>query len=317
MNHPQANWTFAAPAPPSGADAAARGGGSDDLFRPRLGVRRLAGALFAAACLLMTLAAIGMLAVLLVGVGLDARGWLSGHFLTNFPSTLYPERAGIWSALIGTVWIIGLTSLFSIPVGIGAAIYLEEYARKNWFSRFVHLNIANLAGVPSIVYGILGLAMFVRFCHLGRSVLAGALTMSLLVLPVIIIAAREALTAVPDSIRHAAYALGATRWQVIWHHVLPAALPGTCTGIILALSRAVGEAAPLLMIGALTYVAFVPAGPLDTFTAMPIQIFDWASRPQSEFHGLAAAAIVVLLVILLSMNALAIGVRGWFQRRRP
>jgi phosphate transport system permease protein len=181
----------------------------------------------------------------------------------------------------------------------------------------VHLNIANLAGVPSIVYGILGLAMFVRFCHLGRSVLAGALTMSLLVLPVIIIAAREALTAVPDSTRHAAYALGATRWQVIWHHVLPAALPGICTGIILALSRAVGEAAPLMMIGALTYVAFVPAGPLDTFTALPIQIYDWASRPQSDFHGLAAAAIVVLLAILLTMNALAIGLRSWYQGKRP
>ena len=317
MSGSQADWTLAVPAPPNSPLGGTRTERTGAQFRPRLGIRRFAGTLFAIVCLLMTLAAIGMLVVLLVRVGLDARPWLSKHFLTNYPSTLYPERAGVKSALAGTVWLIGLTALFSVPVGIGAAIYLEEYARKNWFSRLVHLNIANLAGVPSIVYGILGLAIFVRFCYLGRSVLAGALTMSLLVLPVIIIAAREALTAVPDSVRHAAYALGATRWQTIWHHVLPAALPGICTGIILALSRAVGEAAPLLMIGALTYVAFVPADPLDTFTALPIQIYDWASRPQSDFHGLAAAAIVVLLAILLSMNALAIGLRSWYQRRQP
>jgi phosphate transport system permease protein len=274
------------------------------------------GVIFAASCVILTVLAVLMLGVLLVGVFLDARPWLNAHFLTNFPSVMFPEKAGIKSALAGSLWLISLTALFSVPVGIGAAIYLQEYAPKGRFANFIQLNIANLAGVPSIVYGILGLAMFVRFCHMGRSVLAGGLTLFLLILPVVIIASREALSAVPDSIRQAAFAVGATRWQVIWHHVLPAALPGICTSIILALSRAVGEAAPLLILGALTYVTFVPEGPLDSFTALPMQIFDWASRPQKEFHGLAAAAIIVLLAILLSMNALAIGLRSWYQRKQ-
>jgi phosphate transport system permease protein len=201
-------------------------------------------------------------------------------------------------------------------VGVAAAIYLEEYAPDNRFTRLIQVNIANLAGVPSIVYGILGLAVFVRWLRFDRSVLAGALTLSLLIMPVIIIASREALLAVPQSIRHAAYALGATRWQTIRSHVLPAALPGIMTGVILAVSRAVGEAAPLLMIGALTYVAFVPEGPLDAFTALPIQIYDWCDRPQPEFHHLAAAGIIVLLGILLPMNAVAVALRAWHQRRR-
>lgn len=292
------------------------GSPAETLFRPRLARRRAIGTAFAITCLILTVGAMSMLVVLLVRVYLDARPWISVHFLTNFPSVMSPEKAGVKSALAGTLWLVALTAVFSVPTGVGAAIYLEEYAKKNRFSRFIQLNIANLAGVPSIVYGILGLAIFIRICHLGRSVLAGALTMSLLVLPVIIIASREALIAVPKSIRLAAYALGATRWQCIWHHVLPAALPGICTGVILALSRAVGEAAPLIMVGALAYVAFVPEGPMDEFMALPIQIYDWASRPQPEFHGLAAAGILVLLAILLSMNALAIGLRTWHQRKK-
>jgi phosphate transport system permease protein len=239
------------------------------------------------------------------------------HFFTNFPSNLYPrEKAGIKHALHGTVWLIVLTGLIAVPLGVSAAVYLQEYARENRLTRFIHLNISNLAGVPSIVYGILGLAVFVRTMALGRSVIAGALTMSLLILPVIIIAARESLSAVPNSIRLAAYALGATRWQVVRHHVLPAAVPGIMTGIILSLSRAIGEAAPLIMLGALNYMAFVPTGLTSPFTVLPIQIFEWTSRPQPEFHHLAAAAIIVLLAVLLTMNAVAIGIRMYQQKDR-
>ena len=202
-----------------------------------------------------------------------------------------------------------MTALFAIPTGVLAAIYLEEYAKPGKVTRFIELNIANLAGVPSIVYGILGLALFVRFFHLERSVVAGALTMSLLILPVIIIASKESIKAVPQSLRQAAYAVGATPWQVIRHHVLPSALPGVLTGVILALSRAIGETAPLIMIGALTYIAFIPEGPMDEFTALPIQIFNWTARPQLEFHELASAGIIVLLGVLLIMNSVAVYIR--------
>jgi phosphate transport system permease protein len=257
----------------------------------------------------MTWASISVLAVLLYHVAREGFQWIDWQFLSSFPSR-FPEKAGIKSSIYGTVWLITLTAGFSIPIGVAAAIYLEEYARDSRLNRFIEVNIANLAGVPSIVYGILGLAIFVRFFVMGRSVLAGAFTMSLLVLPVLIIASREAIRAVPSSIRQAAFALGATRWQTTRSHVLPSALPGILTGVILALSRAIGETAPLVMIGALTYVAFVPEGPLDAFTALPIQIFNWASRPQEEFHQLAAAGIVVLLVILLLMNSIAIYIRS-------
>ncbi|MBI4480511.1 MAG: phosphate ABC transporter permease PstA [Acidobacteria bacterium] len=270
---------------------------------------RVLRALFLAA----TWAGVVLLALLLGEVFWDGIGWLDMQFLTSFPSR-FPERAGIQAALWGTIWLIALTALFSIPVGIGAAIYLEEYARRNWINTVIEINISNLAGTPSIVYGILGLALFVRGLALGRSLLAGALTMSLLILPVTIIASREALRAVPGSIRQASFALGATRWQTVWHHVLPAALPGILTSIILALSRAIGETAPLIMIGALTYVAFTPSGPMDAFTALPIQIFNWASRPQKEFYSLAAAGIIVLLAVLLSLNAAAIWIRYRSQR---
>ncbi|MCY3757266.1 MAG: phosphate ABC transporter permease PstA [Acidobacteria bacterium] len=264
-------------------------------------------------CAAVAWAGIVILAVLLFHVTREGIRWLDLQFLTEFPSR-FPEKAGIKSALWGTVWLITLTAGISIPVGVAAAIYLEEFSPRNRLSQLIEVNIGNLAGVPSIVYGILGLVLFVRFLALGRSVLAGSLTMTLLILPVIIIAAREALRAVPDSIRHAAFALGATRWQAVRAQVLPVALPGILTGVILALSRAIGETAPLVMIGALTYVAFVPEGPMDAFTALPIQIFNWASRPQADFHQLAAAGIIVLLVTLLLMNATAVWIRQRAER---
>ena len=286
------------------------------LFQPGLKRRRRVGRIFAVCCAMASLVGLAFLAVLVIRVLWEGASWLSWEFLANFPSVLNPSKAGVKSALWGSVWLIAITIGVSVPVGVAAAVYLEEYAPNNRLTSLIQVNIANLAGVPSIVYGILGLAVFVRWLRFDRSVLAGALTLSLLVMPVIIIASREALLAVPQSIRHAAYALGATRWQTIQSHVLPAALPGIMTGVILAVSRAVGEAAPLLMIGALTYVAFVPEGPLDAFTALPIQIYDWCDRPQPEFHHLAAAGILVLLGILLPMNAVAVALRAWHQRRK-
>ncbi|MSO19033.1 MAG: phosphate ABC transporter permease PstA [Acidobacteria bacterium] len=254
-----------------------------------------------------------ILAILLIQISWQAMGWLDLQFLTSFPSR-FAEKAGIKAALWGTIWLILLTAVISIPIGVGAAVYLEEYSGPSWLNTTIEINIANLAGTPSIVYGILGLALFVRWLDLGRSLLAGALTMSLLILPVTIMASREALRAVPKSIRLASFALGATRWNTIRHHLLPAALPGIMTGIILALSRAIGESAPLVMIGALSYVAFTPNGPMDSFSALPIQIFNWASRPQKEFYSLAAAGIVVLLLVLLTMNAAAIWIRARAQK---
>jgi phosphate transport system permease protein len=285
-------------------------------FEPRLNRRRRTGRVFRACLVLASLVGLAFLIVLIGRVLMEGLPWFSWTLLTNFPSVMFPEKAGVKSALWGSVWLVGITLIVSVPVGVSAAIYLEEYAPNNRLTRFIHVNIANLAGVPSIVYGILGLAVFVRWLRLDRSVLSGALTLSLLIMPVIIIASREALVAVPQSFRHAAYALGATKWQTIRAHVLPAALPGILTGVILAVSRAIGEAAPLLMIGALTYVAFVPDGPHDAFTALPMQIYDWCDRPQQEFHHLAAAGIIVLLGILLPLNGIAVAIRAWHQRRK-
>lgn len=265
-------------------------------------------------CAVVTWIGVLVLAILLFHVGREGISWLDAQFLTSFPSR-FPERAGIKSALWGTVWLIGFTACFSIPLGVASAIYLEEYTRNGWLSRFIEINISNLAGVPSIVYGVLGLVLFVRWFALGRSVLAGSLTMSLLILPIIIIASREAIRAVPNSIRLASFALGATRWQTTRHHVLTEALPGILTGVILALSRAIGETAPLIMIGALTYVAFVPEGPMDAFTALPIQIFNWAARPQSDFHQLAASGIIVLLIVLILTNTAAVVIRYRAERK--
>ena len=287
---------------------------NDPVSAKTSGVRRFVGKTFEVACLGCTMLCILVLALLLAKVIYEGARWLSWSFLASFPSR-FPAKAGIKSALWGSVWLIALTTLFAVPVGIATAIYLEEYARRNWFAKLIQTNIANLAGVPSIVYGILGLGLFVRAMALGRSVLAGSLTMALVVLPIVIISAQEAVRAVPDTVRHASYALGATRWQTVWHQVLPAALPGLMTGIVLAISRAIGEAAPLIMIGALTYVAFVPNGPMDAFTALPIQIFNWSSRPQDEFRQLAAAGIIVLLVLLLGMNALAVFIRHRYGKR--
>lgn len=269
---------------------------------------------FARLCATVTWSSVFLLGVLLYQVSVDGLGWIDWQFISSFPSR-FPERAGIKSALVGTLWLIGLIAVISIPIGVSSALYLEEFAKPGKINKFIEVNISNLAGVPSIVYGILGLAIFVRFFALERSLLSGALTMSLLILPVIIIASREAIRTVPMSIRHAAYSLGATRWQTAWAHVLPASFPGIMTGVILALSRAIGETAPLIMIGALTFVAFLPAGPMDSFTAMPIQIYNWISRPQQEFHDLAAAGIIVLLAALLIMNATAIYIRNKTERR--
>ena len=274
--------------------------------------RRAFAAAFAVLCAAATCVAIAALAALLYDVFIAGSGRLSWDFVNSYPSRK-PEEAGIKAALYGTIWLMVMTAMFAVPVGIGSAIYLEEYAPKNWFTRTIQINIANLAGVPSIVYGLLGLALFVRAMQLERSVLAGVLTISLLVLPIIIIAAQEALRAVPNSIREGAYAVGATRSQMVFRQVVPAALPGMMTGIILALSRGIGETAPLIMIGALLFVPFTPSGPLDRFTVLPIQIFNWSSRPQDAFQQNAAAAIIVLLIVLLTMNSIAIVIRNRFQ----
>lgn len=255
-----------------------------------------------------------ILAWFLIGVVGDALPRLTPEFLTSFPSRK-AEKAGILAALVGSAYLMILTVIIALPVGVSAAVYLEEFAKKNWFTRFIELNIANLAGVPSVIYGLLGLQVFVRVCGFGRSLLAGACTLSLLILPIIIIAAREALRNVPQSIRSGALALGATRWQAIWAQVLPLALPNILTGCILAFSRAIGETAPLITLGALTYVAFVPKGVMSQFTAIPIQAFNWLSRPQEEFHANAAAAIVLLLVVLVALNSFAIFLRLKFQRK--
>ncbi len=260
---------------------------------------------------------VGLLALLALLIDVLSTGVprIDRDFLTRLDSRL-ASRAGIRPALIGTLWLMALVAVISFPLGVGAAIYLEEFQKKESRTRaFIEVNIANLAGVPSIVYGLLGLAVFVRFMHLGRSVLAGALTLVLLILPVIIVAAREALKGVPDTIRQGALAVGATPLQAVWFQTLPAAMPGIMTGMILGLSRAIGETAPLITMGALTYVNFVPSHPLDRFTVMPIQIFNWVSRPQSAFQETAAAGIVLLLIVLLTMNAIAVFLRHRFERR--
>lgn len=284
------------------------------ILNTKLGLRRGVERVFYALFLLAIGIGLGGLLTLLIQVLVQGIPWLSWHFLTDFPSR-FPEIAGLKSALFGTIWLIGLTALLTVPIGIGAAIYLEEYAPKNWITRLIEINISNLAGVPSIVYGLLGLALFVQLMELGRTVLAGAMTMSLLVLPILILASREAIRAVPETHRQAAYALGATKFQVVQRVVLPSAIPGIMTGTILAMSRAVGEAAPMIAISALVFLTFIPTDPLDKFTVLPIQIFNWVARPQAGFQGLAAAGIIVLLVVLLSMNAIAVYTRNRYQSR--
>lgn len=267
--------------------------------------------------LLLLSLAVGLvsLGVLLVDVVSTGAPRLNLDLIRKFPSGR-PTNAGAQSAIMGTVWVVGLCGLITVPVGVGAAIYLEEYADSTrWYNRLVEVNIQNLAAVPAIVYGILGLGFLVRGMGLGQTVLAAALTLSLLVLPIVIIASRQAIRAVPNSIRLGSLALGATQWQTIRRQVLPAAVPGIATGSILALSRAIGEAAPLILLGGLTFITFNPDGLDSAFTVLPIQIFNWISRPQEEFRVLAAAAIVVLLVILLVMNSAAIFIRSRYQRK--
>jgi phosphate transport system permease protein len=276
--------------------------------------RRLLERVFFIVSLAATLFSVVLLGALLYGILRDGTGRLSWEFLQSFPSR-FPERAGVKSALYGSVWVMSLTIVISVPIGIAAAIHLEEFAAKNRLNAFIQMNIANLAGVPSIVYGLLGLALFVRWLALGRSVLAGALTLSLLILPTVIIATQEALRAVPSSLRDASYGMGATAWQTVRYQVLPVAFPGILTGVILSISRAMGETAPLITIGALTYVAFVPRGVMDGFTALPIQIFNWSSRPQEAFHATAAAGIIVLLGVLFAMNSVALILRYRSRKR--
>lgn len=282
-------------------------------FEPQLARRKLAGTVFLGACMAAIALLLLALILLLYEVLTDGLPWLSLDFLTSFPSRR-AERAGVLPALVGSLEIGVMVGLISFPLGVGAAVYLEEYARNTFATRVMRTNIANLAGVPSIIYGIFGLALFVRALGLGRSPLAAALTLALLILPVVIIATIEALRAVPDSQREAAYALGATRWQMVRRSVLPAAGPGILTGIILAMARAIGEAAPLIVVGAASFVTFLP-NPLQTgFTVLPIQVFNWASRPQDAFQGIAAAAIIVLLLLMLLLNGLAIIVRARLSR---
>ena len=291
------------------------------LFRKRL------DSFFASEGLAVMVAALAVLAVLLGQLALDGFGRLSWQFLTSFPSR-FPAQAGILSAWIGTLLVMFVTALAAVPLGVGAAIYLEEYAPKNWLTDLIEIDIANLAGVPSIVYGLMALGLLVYQLHLGQSVLTAGLTLAMLILPMVIIATREAIRSVPPNIREAAYALGATKWQTVRDHVVPYSIGGMLTGMILALSRAVGETAPLITVGALSFIAFLPTPPwraefpflsfqwlFDPFTVLPIQMFNWISRPQEEFHVNAAAAGLILLAMTLAMNALAIVVRARFRKR--
>jgi len=277
-------------------------------------VRKQADLLFQILSLATLIIALAALGALVYDIFVDGASRLSLSFLMNTGSR-NAEEAGVYHALMGSIWVIALTGLLALPIGVAAAIYLEEYGTRSRLARFIELNIANLAAVPSIIYGLLGLGLFVRLMGMGQSVMAGAATLALLALPVVILSTREALRTVPSSIREGSYALGATKWQTIWNQVLPMALPGVLTGLILALSRAIGETAPLITIGALTYIPFAPDSVWSKFTVLPIQIFNWVSRPQAAFKANAAAGILVLLALLLSMNAIAIIVRDRFQRR--
>lgn len=264
--------------------------------------------------LMATLFGLVVLAVLIYRIVTQGIGYITPEFFMNFASR-FPEKAGIKAAIVGTLWIMSVTAPVSFILGVGTAIYLEEYAPKNRFTKLIQINISNLAGVPSIVFGLLGLTIFVRLMEMGRSVLAGGYTLSLLILPVIVVAAQEAIRAVPQELRDASFAMGATKWQTIRRVVLPAAIPGILTGSILAFSRAIGETAPLIMIGALTFIAFLPENLYSGFTVMPIQIYNWVSRPQAEFQELAASGILVLLGMLILLNSIAVIIRNKFQKR--
>lgn len=265
--------------------------------------------------------------ILIIDLFIDGLQRLNWQFFTSFPSR-FPEKAGILSAIVGTGFIMLVTAATAIPLGIAAGIYLEEYARKNWLTNIIEINITNLAGVPSIVYGLLALGLFVYTFNLGESILTGGLTLAILILPLVITATRESIRAIPNSIREASYALGATKWQTVRNHIIPYSIGGVLTGIIIGLSRAIGETAPIITVGALTFIAFLPSSPItsefpfisfkwlsDPFTVMPIQMFNWVSRPQKEFHINAAAAGIVLLLMTLLMNGLAIYIRYRFRKK--
>lgn len=276
--------------------------------------RLLKNKFFTLLFLLSTLTGLLVLGILLYRIFSQGIGYINWDFLTSFASRR-PSDAGIKAAIYGTVWMMGVTAPIAFTLGVGTALYLEEYASKNIFTKIIQMNISNLAGVPSIVFGLLGLTLFVRGLGLDRSILAGGLTMALLILPIIVVASQEAIRAVPKELKEASFGMGATKWQTIRGVVLPVAIPGILTGNILALSRAIGETAPLIMIGALTYIAFVPENLMSQFTVMPIQIFNWTGRPQEEFQYVAAAGIIVLLAMLLIMNSVAVLIRNKFQKR--
>ncbi|WP_421655532.1 phosphate ABC transporter permease PstA [Leptothermofonsia sp. ETS-13] len=291
-------------------------------FIPDLPTRYKIDGIFKFVAWAAIICALTVLVILLIDVAVDGLSKINWQFLTSYPSRR-PSEAGILSSMVGTIWVMVLVAIFTFPVGVGAGIFLEEFVADSFFENIIEVNISNLAAVPSIIYGLLGLQVFVRWMFPitgGRTIISGAFTLTLLVLPIVIIATREALRAVPGSMRQAGFALGATRWQVVRDIIFPQALPGILTGTILALSRAIGETAPLITIGALTYVAFLPPLSLEglqsTFSVMPIQIFNWVSRPQKEFHLLAAGAILVLMVLLLMMNGIAIYLRNRFQISR-
>lgn len=277
-------------------------------------INRIKDNLFKYWAILCTAFGIIMLGVFLTNILIDGLNRINWSFITSLPSR-HAEKAGIYTAILGTLWVLVLTAIIAIPIGVGAGIYLEEYAKKSKLAGLLEINITNLAGVPSIIYGILGLEVFVRTVGLGTSILAGSLTLSLLILPIIIVSTRESIKAVPKTIREASYALGATKWQTISKQIMPAASGGIVTGVILALSRAIGETAPLILVGALTYVTIVPTSPMDHYSVLPMQIFNWISRPEKEFATNAAAAIIVLLFITFIMNGIAIYLRHRWQKK--
>lgn len=286
----------------------------EEKYSPRVNARQTVGRIWRWMFFGSTALAIVLLGMLLWSIIAPGWGWLSWNLIADPPSR-FPEKAGMNPAIWGSLWIVLGSGVTAFIIGLGTAVYLEEYAEKGRLNDFIQTNISNLAGVPSIVYGLLGLVVFVDLMHMGRTLIAGALTMALLILPVVVISSREAIRAVPPSLRQASYGLGATRWQTIWNHVLPAAFPGVLTGIILAMSRAIGETAPLLVVGGASQVLWRPDGPFSTFMVMPLQIFNWTGRPQEEFEHLAAAAIIVLMIILLLMNSVAIGLRQHFSKK--
>lgn len=285
-----------------------------DTVVKRMSKRLLKNKIYKMLFLSATLLALLVLAVLGYRMITQGAGYLNWDFLNNF-SSRFPQNAGIKAALVGSIWLLAIVAPVSLILGVGAAVYLEEYAKKNRITTFIQMNISNLAGVPSIVFGLLGLTIFVRMLGMGKSVLAAGLTMSLLILPVIIVAAQEAIRAVPNELREASYGIGATKWQTILKVVLPSAIPGILTGGILALSRAIGETAPLVVIGIPVIIHFLPESIFSEFTALPMQIFDWAKRPQEEFQYVAAAGILVLMAVLVFMNSIAVIIRNKFSKR--